>query len=253
MEGFGISLETFAHRSVPLFYRRGGPGGVAVLATCRACIWRAEPCGKVGAGNAEGMIVARIDNHISPHRHVAGDAVRRSGALRVAGMRGRREFLRIVALRADLALRRLELAAVRIVAIGADDALCVHLALLEGRVLNTSSFICPSSSKRSLVRNAGKWVFIKDGPAASSLKIRRASNGSGRKSHSRRQLERQRIPRGCLSSDPDSRRSPCARQAWKQNRYARHWRDGRFAPSEHGQRPPHDRLRNRCSSRKTWF
>ena len=77
--------------------------------------------------DAEAVIVARVDDHVRRRRHVAADAVGAARARRVEVMLRRLVLLGGVAAETDLAPRRPQLAAVRIVTIGARHALVEHL------------------------------------------------------------------------------------------------------------------------------
>ena len=89
--------------------------------------WRAQ----VRPRDPEGMVVPGIDAHVVPGRHVAGRALRASRTGRVQGMRRCVVFRRQVALRADRIAGRARLARMRIVAVAAGNAGCMHLALQE--------------------------------------------------------------------------------------------------------------------------
>ncbi len=96
-----------------------------------AGVWRAELRRKIGTRNPQRMIMPVVDAHVGRRRHVAGNALRGPRSLRVVGVRGRVVFRRLMALRANVVAGTAELQRVRIMAVGAGDALGLHPALHE--------------------------------------------------------------------------------------------------------------------------
>ena len=130
-------------RPAPLGDALGGPVrrliGVAVLAGVR----RAERDREIRARDPERVVAARVDHHVGARGHVAADAERAFGALRVEVVLERVVFLGHergkavggggcrVALRANAVAGRQELERVGVVAIAAGDPAHAHLALHE--------------------------------------------------------------------------------------------------------------------------
>src|SRR5690349_9524521 len=107
------------------------------------------------------MIAARIDFHVSGRRHVALDAKRPPRARLVMMMGGSVVLGRRVrmARRAKLISLTLDLRGVRVVAIGAADALVVHFALQERAVLvDLVKNLAVAMIGRGLQRLVGKAV-----------------------------------------------------------------------------------------------
>ena len=111
------------------------PAGIPVLVTVGAGVRGAHLPGKVGPGHPQGMIMAGVDHHVGPGRHVTGDA------LGAGGPRGVQAMTRLViadrgmALGAKAVARGARPRAVGIMAVGTGDALGMHAALEEGSVV----------------------------------------------------------------------------------------------------------------------
>ena len=128
-------LESFTLWAVPALYRVHRPLRRLVGMAGIAGVRRPELDREVRPGNAQGVIVARVDDHVGSRRHVAGGAADRRIDALVPAMRGDGVFVGGVALQADAVARQFELGAVRIVAVAAGDAFGEHLALLERPVI----------------------------------------------------------------------------------------------------------------------
>ena len=79
--------------------------------------------------------MARIDDHVGPHRHVTGDAARARRAFVVMMVRRRSELVAVMALQTDAVALGAQLQRVRIVAVAARHAGHEHLALAKRRVV----------------------------------------------------------------------------------------------------------------------
>ncbi len=134
-EGLREVLETGLALGEPVGDGPRRPVRLAVRVAGVAGVRSSQLFGQVRARNAHRVVVARIDHHVGRRRHVAGRALRAAGSRRVVVMAGGVEFRGRVALRADRVARRPQLLAVRIVAIGAGDAVRVHPALQERAVV----------------------------------------------------------------------------------------------------------------------
>ncbi len=119
----------------PLLRRRRRPDAGAIGVALRAGIRRPERGVEIRPGDPETVVMAGMDDHVVPRRHVTGDAPRsgRSGGMEV--VLRRIELLGGVARHAHAVGRALHLERVRIVAVRARDTGGVHLALEEGAVL----------------------------------------------------------------------------------------------------------------------
>jgi hypothetical protein len=105
----------------------GVPVLVALVAGIRHTVCLRQP----GLGHAEAVIVPVVDHHVGPDRHMAVHAGRAGAAGFVVVMLGRVVNRGNVALGAQAVVLAPDPVAVRVVAICANDAGRVHLALQE--------------------------------------------------------------------------------------------------------------------------
>ena len=117
--------------TVPRLDLRGRPLRVARRVTARAGVGRAELDGERRARNAQAVIVARVDDHVGRRRHVTARARRARAADLVMRVLRPVVLRRQVTGRAHRVAVRVQLSAVRIVAVAARHALRVHAALEE--------------------------------------------------------------------------------------------------------------------------
>ncbi len=108
-----------------------------------AGVGRPERDRKVRAGDAKAVVVAAMDDHVGPGRHVAARAADRRTDAIVPGVRGYGVLVRRMALQADAVAGQLQLRAVRVVAVAAGHALHEHLALLDRPVIIDLVFHLP--------------------------------------------------------------------------------------------------------------
>ena len=136
---------------VPQFELRRDPvAGLAQVAG-QAGVWRTEPGGALGVGNAEAVVMTKVIAHVELAGHMAidakrpglpGDMARVLRCFVVLGLqaaaidRGNSSLARrVVALQAHAIAGGLQLVAMGVVAVGATYAFVGHLALGEGAVL----------------------------------------------------------------------------------------------------------------------
>ena len=125
----GLALRVPARDGV------GRPLRALLRVAVAAGVRRAERNRPVGPRDAHRVVVPWVDHHVGRRRHVARRARRAGRAGLVPVMGGRVEARRRVALRAHRVARHAQLLAVRVVAVGAGDALRVHAALQERAVV----------------------------------------------------------------------------------------------------------------------
>ena len=102
--------------------------------TLRARVRRPERNREIRARNADTVIAPHVDDHVRLRRHVAVDALGAGAARLVVMVLRHVEFCRHVALTAQRVAVRMQLGAMRVVAIGAGDARVIHAALQERAV-----------------------------------------------------------------------------------------------------------------------
>ena len=83
VERLGEPLKTFRLAAGPALDLGGGPRGLAIAMAFGAWLGHTHRHGPIRPRNAHGMIVARIDDHVAAHRHVAGRAFGPLGAVGV--------------------------------------------------------------------------------------------------------------------------------------------------------------------------
>lgn len=131
MQGGREGLEALAGRPERPFDHGCGPGLAAVAVATGAGVRRAERGAQVRPRDAEGVVVALVDDHVGAGRHVAGRACRARGPGRVQGVPRLVVLGGGVALAADLVAGQAQLAGMGIVAVGAGHPGGMHLALQE--------------------------------------------------------------------------------------------------------------------------
>ena len=132
--GKGRGERGQAFRSMPVFDPFGSPFRGLVRMAPLAYIGRAGAGGEIGPGDLETVVPAGVYHHIGPLRHMAIDALRSFRFLRMPDVLERVVDSHIVALSAECIPLEFQPRRMRIVAIGAHNALRVHLALQERAV-----------------------------------------------------------------------------------------------------------------------
>ena len=121
-------------RTVPRVDVGGSALGGLVAVTVGACVRRAECHAEIRARYAKAVVAPRVHAHVGGLWHVAVGAGAAAGPLGVMVVIRRVVGIRGVALGADGVARCPHLKAMGFVAIAADNARLVHLALHEGAV-----------------------------------------------------------------------------------------------------------------------
>ena len=134
LEGPGDMAAGIAEVYAPAPQGGYRPLGVAITVALVAGIGRPHGDAQVGAGNPHAVVAARIHAHVGGFRHVAVGAEGAARVRRMMVMGLGIVFLRLVALGTDAVVRRPQGQAVGLVAVAADHAGLVHLALQEGAV-----------------------------------------------------------------------------------------------------------------------
>jgi len=135
MKGGCIGLEAFTCRAVPTFDSGCRPLWRLVAVAIIAGIRSAEFDRQIGTRNAEAMVVATIDDHVSVGGHVAGGACEGSGRLGMTTVGRCSVLVGGMTIQTNAVTGSAQLSAVGVVAIAAGHARCEHLALLEGAVI----------------------------------------------------------------------------------------------------------------------
>ena len=121
--------------AAPFFHGIRRPRGTFVLMASGASIGGLRCAIKIRSRDAEAVIASLIVAHISPRGHMARRTLGPGAIGFVAVMGWNIKNRRGVALTADGVAACLQLGRMRVMAIAAGDALCMHAALQEGRVL----------------------------------------------------------------------------------------------------------------------